>query len=386
MNQTVESEKKIIDDFLSDELIKYKKKDFVDFNGVDTIKIYNGKKDVMSFEITQELIDDCKKIINLKKKYEKEFENKKQNALSSFISLVKYSKKDTYEYSTTTGTVYQHLKTSLMYFLRYDVTNRATLKKFIVGEINENSENQLLGIKIELIDVFTCTQNPKNMKTIKKYYIDKDESDVPNKIKKKETQGEKKSEQVKIDDNKEIKEFKGKMISSKEDFKKIVKETVIENTVENLHQCANENIATLPQKDDHKNESEDNLTEKQVKKEKSKSLKPIKFKEERLECLSKIKSLIKYDEKRDVIFEKNLSNDALKYFNENIHSKILLFFDSGDFKRIDTRRQSGFILMIKKIFKEFNYEMVKPSFPIKNEEGIDTKNFYYVTDISKIIS
>lgn len=372
MNQKVESEKKIIDDFFNDEVVKYKKKDFVEFNDCNTIKIHNGKKDVTSFEITQELIDDCKKIIILKKKYEKEFENKKQNGLSSFISLVKYSKKNMCEYSTTTGTVYQHLKSSLMYFLRYDIKNRTILKKFIVGEINEKSENQLLGIKIELIDVFICAKNAKNMNTIKKYYTDKCEFDTTNKIEKKE---EKKSEQVKIDDDKK-----------KKDITKMVKENVKENIIENSHKYTNDCISTLPQKNACKNEFEDNLKEKQIKKEKNKSLKPIKFKEERLECLSKIKSLIKYDKERDVIFEKNLGDDSIKYFNENIYSKILLFFDSGYFKRINTKTQSGFILIIKKIFKEFNYEMVKPSFCIKNEAGIDTKDFYYVTDISKVIS
>lgn len=345
-NELVENEKKMIVDFFKEENITYDKKNFVFFNGIETIKIYDGKKDIMSYEITQELIDNCKKIMALKKKYEKDFENKKKTTLSNYISLIKYSKKDMYEYSTTSGTVFQNLKLSLLYYLNYDVENRAILKKFIVGDVNEKSENQLLGIKVELVDIFICKQNIQNTNIIKKYYYEKD-----------------------------------KMIETKK--------TKDEKNVEN-HETYNkkENLSNVLIKNKSEKEQNNKIEKYSTKeqKNKKKSLKPIKFKEERLECLKKIKELIKYDENRNVIFEKNLDENVIKYFNDNIYPKILLFFDSGDFKRIDVKKHKGFILIIKKIFKEFNCEMVQPSFSIKNDEGVITKDFYYVTDISKVIS
>lgn len=371
MSKTIENEKKIISDFLREDFIDYNKKDFVEFNGIQTIKIYNGKKIAESYEITQKLIDECKKIITLKEKYEKDFKNKKKKVLSNFTSLVKYSKNNVCEYSTISGTIHQNLKSSLIYFLNYDPKSRAILKKFIVGEINEKSESQLLGIKIELVDIFLCKQNAHNANLIKKYYIDKNKENKNNDLDEMEKGNKlievnKKIKVIKIDNKEEI----------KEEIKKESKETdkLIDSTKKDLKKKSHNN--TLEKIKINKNQ---NIKEK-------KSLKPTKFKDERLDYFLKIKKLIKYDETRNVIFEKNFNEQALNIFNDEIYPKILLFFDSHNYKRIKTHDQKGFKLIMKKIFKEFNYAIVKSSFAIKDDDGNETKEFYCVIDISKMIS
>ena len=123
----------------------------------------------------------------------------------------------------------------------------------------------------------------------------------------------------------------------------------------------------------------------EMKQNKHKSLKPTKYKDERLDCLSKIKTLIKYEERRNVIFGKNFNNDTMKEFNEKIYPKILLFFDSSDFKRINTETLNGFILVVKKIFREFEYDLLKSSYQIKGDNFELTNDFYVVADFSNMI-
>lgn len=129
--------------------------------GMD-VKKYIGKKINCEYVISDELMEECEYILQLKNKFE--ITSKTPKLDGNLILVLKFFNDSNFLYTYVMSSMISGIKNAIEYYVRGDKI--ATLRPF--GE-------SIVGLKVQLVDIFQCEHPRKYMNAIRDNYVKNDE-------------------------------------------------------------------------------------------------------------------------------------------------------------------------------------------------------------------